>query len=143
MNADKNPKNSLKLLFDADQCLLYGTFIKASRGILGLSQDDFSRFLGVSRSTLVRLENGIAPLKKSLCEAAVDLLKTAGIESDEMIDIRYMPGVPSSVNFKVNYQTLFQAFFRLPRDAKTQAKLTALFGDNFVAPLKDVPLRKK
>lgn len=134
---------TLKLLFDPDQCLLYGSFIRASRSILGLSQVEFAEVLGVTRTTLVRLENGIAPLKKSLCEAAVDLLKSVGIESETMVQIRNGPGVPTTLDISVNYGTLLHSFLRLPRNTEAQAKMEVLFGEGFVSPLKESPLRRK
>lgn len=121
---------TLKLLFDPDQCLLYGSFIRASRSILGLSQVEFAEVLGVTRTTLVRLENGIAPLKKSLCEAAVDLLKSVGIESEAMVQIRNGSEVPTTLDISVNY-------------AEAQVKVKGLFGEGFVSPLKESPLRRK
>ncbi len=139
----EKPNTTLKLLLDPDQCLLYGSFIRASRTILGLSQEEFAEVLGVTRSTLVRLENGIAPLKKSLCEAAVDLLRSAGIESDAMDKVRNAPGVPTTLDISVNYGTLLHSFLRLPRNTEAQAKVEALFGEGFVAPLKETPLRRK
>jgi transcriptional regulator with XRE-family HTH domain len=134
---------TLKLLLDPAQCLLYGSYIRASRTILNLNQEEFAQFLGVTRSTLVRLENGVAPLKKSLCEAAIDLLKTAGINSVEMDGLRNTIGVPTTLDINVNLATLMDSFKRLPRDAKAQAKLESLFGQDFVAPLKKKPLRRK
>jgi transcriptional regulator with XRE-family HTH domain len=138
-----SPPDTLKLIVDPDQCLLYGAFIRASRALLGLSQEEFRQSLGVSRSTLVRLENGIAPLKKSLCEAAVDVLISAGIKSQAMVEIRFTPGVPTDLDIAVNYGALLNRFLHVPRSAEVQAKLQALFGDDFVAPLKKMPLRKK
>ncbi len=132
-----------KLILDPDQCLLYGAFIRASRALLGLSQEEFRHSLGISRSTLVRLENGIAPLKKSLCEAAVDVLIAAGIKSQAMVDIRFTPGIPTELDIAVNYIALLNRFLQVPRTAEAQAKLQALFGTEFVAPLKKMPLRKK
>lgn len=143
MEQKEKLNTTLKLLLDPDQCLLYGTFIRASRTILGLSQEEFAEVLGVTRSTLVRLENGIAPLKKSLCETAVDLLKSAGIESDAMNKVRNALGVPTTLDISVNYGTLLHSFLRLPRNTEAQAKVEALFGEGFVAPLKETPLRRK
>lgn len=143
MESTDKGNTTLKLLLDPDQCLLYGSFIRASRAILGLNQEEFAQSLGVTRSTLVRLENGVAPLKKSLCEAAVDLVKTAGIVSKAMVEIRYAPGVPTTLDISVNYGTLLSSFLRLPRNAEAQAKIEALFGQGFVAPLKETPLRRK
>lgn len=143
MERSDKPANTLKLLLDPYQCLMYGAFIRASRMLLGVNQGDFAQFLGVTRPTLFRLENGVAPLKKSLCEAAVDLLKTAGIESKAMEEIRYLPGVPTSLDISVNYGVLLNTFLKLPRNAKAQAKVNALFGEGFVAPLKENPLRRR
>ena len=143
MESTDKGNTTLKLLLDPDQCLLYGSFIRASRSILGLNQEEFAQSLGVTRSTLVRLENGVAPLKKSLCEAAVDLIRTAGIVSKAMDEIRYTPGVPTTLDISVNYGTLLSSFLRLPRKAEAQAKIEALFGEGFVAPLKETPLRRK
>lgn len=143
MESTDKSNATLKLLIDPDQCLMYGSYIRASRALLGLNQEEFAQVLGITRSTLVRLENGVAPLKKSLCEAAVDLLKTAGIESGAMDEIRYMPGVPTMLDISINYGTLLNSFLRLPRKAEAQTKVKALFGDGFVAPLKENPLRRK
>lgn len=143
MESTDKANTTLKLLLDPDQCLMYGSFIRASRTVLGLNQEEFAQFLGVTRSTLVRLENGVAPLKKSLCEAAVDLLKSAGINSTAMNEIRYMPGVPTTLDISVNYGTLLNSFLRLPRNTEAQSKVNALFGEGFVAPLKEAPLRRK
>lgn len=143
MESTDKSNSTLKLLLDPAQCLLYGSFIRASRTILNLSQEEFAQFLGVTRSTLVRLENGVAPLKKSLCETAVDLLKTTGIESKAMDELRYLPGVPTTLDIAVNLATILDSLKRLPKNAKTQAKVDALFGPGFVAPLKEKPLRRK
>lgn len=142
MESSNKASTTRKLLFDPDQCLMYGSYIRASRAILGLSQADFCEFLGVTRSTLVRLENGIAPLKKSLCESAVDVLKTAGIQSQVMDQMRYTPGVQSNLDIYVNYGTILSRVLRLPKGTKAQIKVNALFGDGFKAPLKEAPLRK-
>ena len=142
MESSNEAKTTLKLLLDPDQCLMYGSYIRASRAVLGLSQGDFCEFLGVTRSTLVRLENGIAPLKKSLCESAVDVLKSAGIQSLAMDEMRYTPGVPTTLDISINYRALLGRVLRLPKGTKAQIKVNALFGDGFVAPLKEAPLRK-
>ena len=143
MESTDKSNTTLKLLLDPDQCLMYGSFIRASRALLGLNQEEFAQFLGITRSTLVRLENGVAPLKKNLCEAAVDLLKTAGIVSKAMDEIRYTPGVATHLDISVNYLRLLSSFLRLPRKTEAQTKVKALFGDDFVAPLKENPLRRK
>ena len=143
MDSSDKVNSTLKLLFDPTQCLLYGSFIRASRTILNLNQEEFARYLGITRSTLVRLENGIAPLKKSLCETAVELLKKAGISSKEMDALRGTIGVPTNLDISVNLATLLDSFRRMPRDADTQKKLEAMFGEGFVAPLKEKPLRRK
>lgn len=143
MESTDKSNTTLKLLLDPAQCLLYGSFIRASRTILNLSQEEFAQFLGVTRSTLVRLENGVAPLKKSLCETAVQLLKTAGINSKEMDALKSTVGVPTTLDIAVNLGTLLDSFRRLPRNADAQKKLEALFGLDFVAPLKKKPLRRK
>lgn len=143
MESTDKASNTLKLLHDPAQCLFYGSFIRASRTILNLSQEEFAQFLGVTRSTLVRLENGVAPLKKTLCETAVELLKKAGISSKEMDGLKETIGVPTNLDISVNLATILDSFERLPRNAKTQAKVEALFGSNFVAPLRVKPLRRK
>lgn len=143
MTSTDKTGNTLKLLHDPAQCMFYGSFIRASRTILNLSQEEFAQFLGVSRSTLVRLENGVAPLKKALCETAVELLKTAGISSKEMDGLKGTIGVPTNLDILVNLATILDSFKRLPRDTKTQAKVEALFGSDFVAPLREKPLRRK
>jgi len=143
MKEERQAANTLKLLVDPDQCLMYASFIRASRALLGLSQGEFAQFLGVTAATLYRLENGIAPLKKSLCETAVDLLKTTGIESKAMDQLRSLPGVPTTLDIAVNLATILDSLKRLPKNAKTQAKVEALFGPGFVAPLKEKPLRRK
>lgn len=143
MDRGNQPVNTLKLLVDPDQCMMYASYIRASRTLLGLNQGDFAQFLGVTKPTLYRLENGVAPLRKSLCETAVDLLKTAGISSKEMDALRGTIGVPTNLDISVNLATLLDSFRRMPRDADTQKKLEAMFGEGFVAPLKEKPLRRK
>lgn len=133
---------TLKLILDTELCKMYGSFIRASRALLGLSQEEFAQLLGVTRSTLVRLENGVAPLKKNLCEAAVDLMKIAGITSLAMDRARHSLVVPSEIDISVNY-VLLNSFLKLPRKTEVQSKEKALFGESFVAPLKEKPLRRK
>ena len=68
-----------KVIHDPDQCLLYGAFVRAGRNALNLSQDQLALMLGINRTTLVRLEKGIPPFKRSLCLSMVEVFKKIGI----------------------------------------------------------------
>jgi DNA-binding XRE family transcriptional regulator len=98
-----NKPETAKLLYDPDHCLLYGAEVRAARGVLGLSQSELADMLGVTRTTVLRLEKGIAPLRLALCESAVDTLKKAGVSSNAMDEIRYTMGVPHSLDISVNF----------------------------------------
>lgn len=137
-----NKPETSKLLYDPDHCILYGAFVRAARGALGLSQAELAAMLGVTRTTVVRLEQGIAPLRLALCESAVDTLKAAGVSSTAMDQLRHEIGVPTSLDVSINFFKLLNNFLKLPRDAETAKKLESLFGSSYIPTLYRKPLRK-
>ncbi len=140
---DDPPQQTTKLIFDPDHCLMYGAYVRGVRSALGLSQSALAEMLGVNRTTLLRLEKGQPPLKKALCETAVALLKQAGVQSEAMDSLKTEPGVPTTLDIGINFGALLQSLYQLPKSAEAGVKTEALFGQDYVPPLEQAPLRKK
>jgi DNA-binding XRE family transcriptional regulator len=136
-------QQTTKLIFDPDHCLMYGAYVRGVRSALGLSQSALAEMLGVNRTTLLRLEKGQPPLKKALCETAVEVLKKAGVQSEAMDSLITEPGVPTTLDIGINFGALMHSLYQLPKSAAVDAKTEALFGQNYVPPLEQAPLRKK
>lgn len=136
---EKNSDNS-KLLHDIDQCSIFGGYTRAARNALNLSQDDLAAMLGVTRSTLVRLEKGQAPLKIALCSTLLEVLAKAGVRSDAMSTLMDGPGVPaSSIDILINVKPLLWSVKSGGVNLKDKTK--HLLGTKHVPPLEKAPLR--
>ena len=122
---------------------MYGAYVRGVRSALGLSQSALADMLGVNRTTLLRLEKGQPPLKKALCETVVELLKQAGVQSNAMSSLKTEPGVTTTLDININFGTLMHSLYQLPKSAAVDAKTEALFGQDYVPPLEQAPLRKK
>ncbi len=143
MNKEESVPPTTKLIFDPDHCLMYGAYVRGVRSALGLSQGALADMLGVNRTTLLRLEKGQPPLKKALCETAIKVLKKAGVNSEAMDLLTTEPGVPTNLDISINFGALMQSLFELPKSAAVMQKTEALFGQHYVPPLEQSPLRKK
>lgn len=141
MYPDPPTIDSLKAFNDPETCLAYAAFIRGSRSLLGLSQEDFSQILGVERTTVVRLEKGKPPLKRELCRAAVELLAKAGIKPKDMTQLESQLGFVGMVELDLNMGKLVADYLNLPKNTSLEAKQLALFGSNFKPPLSERPLR--
>lgn len=138
-NDTKIPENS-KLLHDLDQCSIFGGFTRAARNALNLSQEDLAAMLGITRSTLVRLEKGEAPLKLALCNTLLNVLAKAGVSSEAMNTLIDNPGVPaSSIDILINVKPLLWSVKSTGAD--TQDKTKHLLGSKHIPPLEKTPLR--
>lgn len=143
MKRDEQHQQTTKLIFDPDHCLMYGAYVRGVRSALGLSQSALADMLGVNRTTLLRLEKGQPPLKKTLCETVVELLKQAGVQSNAISSLKTEPGVTTTLDININFGTLMHSLYQLPKSAAVDAKTEALFGQDYVPPLEQAPLRKK
>ena len=136
-------QQTTKLIFDPDHCLMYGAYVRGVRSALGLSQGALAEMLGVNRTTLLRLEKGQPPLKKALCETVVELLEQAGVKSEAMDSLRTMSGVPTHLDISINIFALLRSLYQLPKSSPVDVKTKVLFGQDYVPPLEQAPLRKK
>jgi len=139
---DRTQHHSSKLLVEEDLCQMYGAYVRGARSALGLSQSALAEMLGVNRTTLLRLEKGLPPLRKALCQATVEILKKAGVNSLAMDTLMTTPGCPKVLDIGIDMVILVNSFFDLPKTSTVDAKTEALFGQNYVAPLRKMPLRK-
>jgi transcriptional regulator with XRE-family HTH domain len=136
-------QQTTKLVFDPDHCLMYGAYVRGVRSALGLSQSALAEMLGVNRTTLLRLEQGRPPLKKALCETVVQVLKQAGVNSEAMDSLATEIGVPTNLDISINLGALMHSLFELPKSADVMEKTEVLFGQDYIPPLEQTPLRKK
>lgn len=141
MYPDSPTNDSSKVLNDPGICMAYAAFIRGSRSLLGLSQEDFSQILGVERTTVVRLEKGKPPLKRELCRAALELLAKAGIKSRDMTKFESQLWFDEVIEVELMMGKLVSDYLKLPKDTTLEAKQAALFGPNFKPPLSERPLR--
>lgn len=132
-----------KLIRDPVTCRVYGAFVRGARMTLGLNQRQFAVLLGVTRSTLVRLEQGGAPMRTKLCEASFQLLAELGAKADNLQQFGAQENKPEELvmSFKRSsmetIHDLLEQGLTAPEDLKVE-----LFTQNYVAPLKRQPLRK-
>lgn len=132
-----------KNLYEPDLCMGYAALIRSGRGVLGISQKSFAAMLGVHRTTLVRLEQGSPPLKKSLLEAAEALL--AKLEVRVSFDVTQSDSTTlgiSQLHLCIPIDTLRRVQASLDRGGPEEDLIRALFGYQYVPPLKAEPLRR-
>ena len=116
----------------------------AVRNALGMSQRDLAAILGVTRTTLTRLEQGVPPLKALLCRTALEVFKEAGVSSAAMEDVLYIgAGLPVSLDISIEINHLLKMRSQTVKSATTADKTTLLLGEDFIPPLEQSPLRKK
>lgn len=133
-----------KVVHDPDQCMLWGAYVCAVRNALGMSQGELASILGVTRTTLTRLEQGVAPLKAALCKSALDVFKEAGVASTAMEDaVRIGIGLPTSLDISIEIHHLRKMRSQTAKNATSEDKATMLLGAGFIPPLEQTPLRKK
>jgi len=91
-----------KVFRDPAHCMMWGAYVCAVRNALGMSQSDLAAILGVTRTTLTRLEQGIPPLKAPLCRTALEVFKEAGVKSASMDDVLLIgSGIPTSLDISI------------------------------------------
>lgn len=133
-----------KVVRDPDQCLLWGAYVCAVRNALGMSQGDLAAILGVTRTTLTRLEQGVPPLKMALCRTALEVFKEAGVSSLAMEDSALIgAGPPVALDIKFEIHHLRKMRSQTAKAATTSDKAAMLLGEGFASPLEQTPLRKK
>jgi len=133
-----------KVVRDPDQCLLWGAYVCAVRNALGMSQGDLAAILGVTRTTLTRLEQGVPPLKMALCRTALEVFKEAGVSSMAMNDAASIgAGLPVALDIKFEIHHLRKMRSQTAKAATAADKATMLLGEGFMPPLEQAPLRKK
>ena len=62
----------------------YGTILKKARKFLGLTQEQVSKIIGISKNTIANIENNSRSIKDEELE---DFLKLYGITIEEIISI--------------------------------------------------------
>ena len=123
---------------------MWGAYVCAVRNALGMSQRDLAAILGVTRTTLTRLEQGVPPLKALLCRTALEVFKEAGVSSAAMEDVLYIgAGLPVSLDISIEINHLLKMRAQTVKSATTADKTTLLLGEDFIPPLEQSPLRKK
>ena len=133
-----------KVFRDPDHCMMWGAYVCAVRNALGMSQGELAAILGVTRTTLTRLEQGIPPLKAPLCRTALEVFNEAGVHSKAMEDVLFIgAGLPVSLDISIEIHHLLKMRSQTFKAATTADKSALLLGENFVPPLTQVPLRKK
>ena len=133
-----------KVFRDPAHCMMWGAYVCAVRNALGMSQSDLAAILGVTRTTLTRLEQGIPPLKAPLCRTALEVFKEAGVKSASMDDVLLIgSGIPTSLDISIEIHHLLKMRSQTVMSATTANKKSLLLGDDFVPPLEQSPLRKK
>jgi DNA-binding XRE family transcriptional regulator len=136
--------NSSKQIHDPDVCLAYGSFVRAARNALSLSQTTLAGMLGVHRTTLVRLEKGSPPLKRGLCTSAVSVLAKAGATCDELMgDFKGPKDVNHAMHVMYKYDSLRQSQKVIDQGMSEEELVRNLVGSEFIAPLQEKPLRRK
>lgn len=136
--------NSSKQIHDPDVCLAYGSFVRAARNALSLSQTTLAGMLGVHRTTLVRLEKGSPPLKRGLCTSAVAVLAQAGVTCEELMDDFKAPkDVNHAMHVLYKFDSLRQSQKVIDQGMDENELVGKLVGSNFIAPLQEKPLRRK
>jgi transcriptional regulator with XRE-family HTH domain len=124
--------------------MMWGAYVCAVRNALGMSQRDLAAILGVTRTTLTRLEQGVPPLKAPLCRTALEVFKEAGVSSAAMEDVLYIgAGLPVSLDISIEINHLRKMRSQTAKAATAADKATMLLGEGFTPPLEQAPLRKK
>lgn len=124
--------------------MMWGAYVCAVRNALGMSQGDLAAILGVTRTTLTRLEQGVPPLKAPLCRTALEVFKEAGVKSTAMDDVLYIgAGIPTSLDLSIETHHLLKMRSQAVKASTTADKATLLLGEDFIPPLEQAPLRKK
>lgn len=133
-----------KQLSDPDLCAAYGAVVRAGRNALGISQNEMAAILGVHRTTLLRLEQGTAPLRTGLCLSALDVLKRAGV-------VCTTPGVQSALgtlgdeglHLEISSESVRKAQQGIDGLVPADRLASHFLGERFVPPLEERPLRRK
>ncbi len=124
--------------------MLWGAYVCAVRNALGMSQGDLAAILGVTRTTLTRLEQGVPPLKMALCKTAFGVFKEAGVSSTAMDEAALIgAGLPVALDIKFEIHHLRKMRSQTAKAATAADKATMLLGEGFTPPLEQAPLRKK
>lgn len=139
-----SPTLQTKQITDASLCAAYGTLVRAGRNALGISQNALASILGVHRTTLVRLEQGVPPLRTGLCLSALEVLKKAGVECltpemEQGIGLRPATGL----NLAISSEAIAKAQQVIDQQMTNEAVAEHLLGTTFTPPLAEKPLRKK
>ena len=123
--------------------MFWVAYVCAVRNALGMSQGDLAAILGVNRTTLMRLEQGVAPLKFALCKSAVQVFKEAGVTSKAMDELIASIGVPPTLDITIQTPHLLKMRSKVAMKSTPENKATLLLGENFSPPLDQSPLRKR
>lgn len=138
------PQPVPKLIQDSDACKAIGCYVRAARNALSLSQRDVAELLGVNRTTLLRLEKGISPLRFALCLSAVKVLGRLGAESEQIENLVSGQGrVTDTIYFTVDFQAMKRSQALAEQEFAAQGGIASLLGEEYVPPLVLTPLRKK
>ena len=133
-----------KVLRDPDVCLMWGAFVSAARNAMGLSQNELAAIMGVTRPTIVRLEQGISPLRTVLCVTAYEVFKEAGITSEAAKDLSTgLGGVPVKLDLSFEFHRLKMIRAKTIKPNTPEVKAKEIMGEDFVPPLEQMPLRRK
>ena len=138
------PSEQPKVVRDPDQCMLWGAYVCAVRNALGMSQGDLAAILGVTRTTLTRLEQGVPPLKMALCRTALEVFKEAGVSSSAMVDAALIgAGLPVRLDISFEIHHLRKMRSQTARASTAADRAAMLLGEDFTPPLEQAPLRKR
>lgn len=145
MNSPPEPlQTAPKLIQDSDACKAIGCYVRAARNALSLSQSDLAEVLGVNRTTLLRLEKGISPLRFALCLSAVKVLGRLGAKSEQIENLVTEKGrVADAIHFTVDFQAMKRSQALAEQQLAAQGGIASLLGEQYVPPLVITPLRKK
>ena len=138
------PSEQSKVVRDPDQCMLWGAYVCAVRNALGMSQGDLAAILGVTRTTLTRLEQGVPTLKMALCRTALEVFKEAGVSSSAMVDAALIgAGLPVRLDISFEIHHLRKMRSQTARASTAADRAAMLLGEDFTPPLEQAPLRKR
>jgi len=139
----KDSSSVIKVIRDNDHCMIIGTLVRGIRNAIGISQIDLAQLLGVSRSTVLKLEQGRPPLKLALCQSAMEVFEEAGVQSLAMRDVILIgAGYPISIDFSIEFQHLRHLRHVLLKNPNSSGIGQLMLGDKFNPPHKTNPLRK-
>jgi DNA-binding XRE family transcriptional regulator len=135
---------SEKLILDPDECLAFGAFVRAGRNALGISQNGLAAMLGVHRTTLVRMEKGLPPLRRGLCESAIVVFAKAGVTfSSSTVGDPNRAEEITEIKVTVLFESLRKAQRIIQSGNENTELLRQLLGEDFKPPLEEKPLRRK